>query len=78
MSDEQRRPGVAVDLDRLEQQAKDLYLHRFVENIRSARRAHGRFLILRAGDEVAIKSAADGSEALLEEITVDVEDESRS
>jgi hypothetical protein len=64
----QRKPGVAVDLDRLEAHASELYLHRFVEAVKEARGAHGRFLLLRSGDELAIRTAEDGSAELLEQI----------
>lgn len=70
MNDDKRTSGRLIDLDMLEEQAKDLYLHRFVEAIRKTRGDHGRFLFLRAGDEVAISAADDGSTELLEQVTV--------
>jgi hypothetical protein len=70
-----RNQGVAVDLQKLEQHAKSLYLHRFVESIQQARSAHGQYLVLRAGDEIAIKAAADGSDQLLESVTVETDEE---
>jgi hypothetical protein len=56
-----RDAGVMIDLERLEQQAEELYLTRFVEYVRKVRGEHGRYLTLRAGDELAIKAADDGS-----------------
>ncbi|MFN2489570.1 MAG: hypothetical protein ABR529_07515 [Actinomycetota bacterium] len=70
MTDEQRNRGVVIDLDRLEAQAKDLFLHRFVSAIQDARGQHGRFLVLRAGDELAIKAAGDGSDGSLADIEI--------
>lgn len=70
-----RSNGVAVDLKKLEQHAKSLYLHRFVESIQKARSAHGQFLVLRAGDEIAIRAADDGSEELLETVAVEPEED---
>jgi hypothetical protein len=60
-SDNKRRPPIVVDLEKLEKQAEELFLHRFLAAIQKARGDHGRFLTLRAGDQVAIESAADGS-----------------
>ena len=68
--DQDRSEGIVVDLERLESQASELYLHRFVEAIRKARGDHGRFLILRAGDELAIRAAGDGSDESLGDVTV--------
>ena len=67
---EQRTDGTKIDLDKLEQHARSLYLHRFVEAIQQARGEHGRYLTLRAGDELAIRAAADGSSEWLERILV--------
>lgn len=49
---------------------RSLYLNRFVEAIQQARGEHGRYLTLRAGDELAIRAAADGSAEWLERILV--------
>ena len=73
MPADQRGDGVAVDLDKLERQAEELYLHRFVEYVRKVRGEHGRFLTLRAGDELAIKAADDGSAQALEHALVEVD-----
>ena len=73
MPTDQRGDGVAVDLDKLERQAEELYLHRFVEHVRKVRGEHGRFLTLRAGDELAIKAADDGSARALDEVLVEVD-----
>jgi hypothetical protein len=73
MPTDQRGDGVAVDLDKLERQAEELYLHRFVEHVRKVRGEHGRYLTLRAGDELAIKSADDGSAQALDEVLVEVD-----
>ena len=73
MPTDQRGDGVAVDLDKLERQAEELYLHRFVEHVRKVRGEHGRFLTLRAGDELAIKAADDGSARALDEVLVKVD-----
>jgi hypothetical protein len=59
--DNKRRPPIVVDLEKLEKQAEELFLHRFLDAIQKARGDHGRFLTLRAGDQVAIESANDGS-----------------
>ena len=71
---EQRGGGVLLDLDRLQAQAQSLYLTRFVDAIRQARGEYGRYLLLRAGDELAIKAAGDGSGELLNEIIVSDDD----
>jgi hypothetical protein len=70
-----RSTGVAIDLKKLEHHAKSLYLHRFVESIQEARSAHGQYLVLRAGDEIAISAAADGSRELLKDVTVEMDEE---
>lgn len=67
----QRKGGVIVDLERLESHAESLYLHRFVEAVRKARGEHGRYLVLRHGDELAIMAAADGSAEYLEDASVE-------
>ena len=59
--DNKRRPPIVVDLEKLEKQAEELFLHRFLAAIQKARGDHGRYLTLRAGDQVAIESANDGS-----------------
>ncbi|HEX2240840.1 MAG TPA: hypothetical protein VHJ82_06855 [Actinomycetota bacterium] len=68
---EQRGTGLRVDLDALEKQAEQLYLHRFVTAIKKARGEYGRYLILRAGDELAIRAADDGSSESLDDVSVD-------
>ncbi len=68
--DHRGRP-VVVDLQKLEDQARDLYLTRFVDSIKKARGENGRFLVLRSGDELAIRTAQDGSSELLEAVSVD-------
>ena len=67
----QRKGGVVVDLERLQSHAETLYLHRFVEAVRKARGEHGRYLVLRDGDELAIAAAGDGSAEYLEDAAVD-------
>ncbi len=67
----QRKGGVIVDLERLESHAESLYLHRFVEAVRKARGEHGRYLVLRHGDELAIAAAGDGSAEYLEDVAVE-------
>ena len=71
MSDQNRGRGVAIDLDRLEAHAESLYLTRFVDAVKAARGAHGRYLVLRSGDETAIKAAEDGSFELLDKVRVE-------
>lgn len=71
MEREQRQDGVVVDLEKLEEHARTLYLHRFVQSVQRARAEHGRYLRLRAGDEIAIRAAGDGSERFLDEVTID-------
>jgi hypothetical protein len=71
---EQRSGGVLLDLERLQAQAEHLYLVRFVDAVREARGEYGRYLLLRAGDELAIRAAGDGSGELLNEIIVSDED----
>ncbi|MDP9068201.1 MAG: hypothetical protein M3N53_07640 [Actinomycetota bacterium] len=66
---DQRQEGVVIDLERLEAHANALYLNRFVEYVKKVRGEHGRFLTLRAGDEIAIKAAGDGSAESLHHIT---------
>ena len=68
---DQRQDGVVVDLGRLEEQAEELYLHRFVEYVKKVRGEHGRYLTLRAGDELAIEAAADGSADVLQQALVE-------
>ena len=68
---EQRQDGVVVDLARLEEQAEELYLHKFVEYVKKVRGEHGRYLTLRAGDELAIEAAGDGSAESLQEALAD-------
>ncbi len=68
---DQRGDGIVVDLERLEEQADSLFLHRFVEYVRKVRGEHGRYLTLRAGDTLAIKAANDGSAETLEDLVVD-------
>ena len=63
---DQRQDGVVIDLEKLEKQADSLYLHRFVEYVKKVRGEHGRYLTLRAGDDLAIKAAGDGSAESLE------------
>lgn len=70
-----RQQGVVVDLERLEKQAEDLYLHRFVEHVKKVRGEHGRYLTLRAGDELAIQAAGDGSAQSLQEALADESDD---
>jgi hypothetical protein len=65
-----RDKGVAIDLEQLEKHAEDLFLHKFVEAVKAARGEHGRFLLLRAGDRLAIEAADDGSAEKLERVTV--------
>jgi hypothetical protein len=65
---------VVIDLERLESQAEDLYLHRFLEAVKKARGEFGRYLTLRRGDELAIRAAGDGSSEKLDEIAVSEDD----
>lgn len=62
---------VVVDLERLEEQAEELFLHRFVEYVKKARGEHGRYLTLRTGDALAIRAADDGSSDILDGIVVE-------
>jgi hypothetical protein len=62
---------VTIDLERLEQHARDLYLNRFVEAVKAARGEFGRFLTLRTGDELAIRAAGDGSSDALDRVIVE-------
>lgn len=78
MADQNRGGGVAIDLERLEAQAESLYLTRFVSAVKAARGAHGRYLVLRAGDEIAIKAAEDGSYELLDQVRVDQGEQAQS
>lgn len=73
MSDQNRGRGVAIDLERLESHAESLYLTRFVDAIKAARGTHGRYLVLRSGDELAIRAAEDGSFELLDKVRVEAE-----
>ena len=74
MDEQSRTQGVIVDLERLEAHAESIFLTRFVEAVKAARGEHGRYLILRAGDELAIKSADDGSFELLGEVRAEPTD----
>ena len=69
IAEDQRQEGVVIDLERLQAHADALYLNRFVDYVKKVRGEHGRYLTLRAGDELAIKAAADGSAESLEQIT---------
>jgi hypothetical protein len=73
-----RGNGVVVDLERLEQQAEELYLHRFVEHVKRVRGEHGRFLTLRAGDEIAIEAAGDGSADSLKSVLAEPDQDAPS
>jgi hypothetical protein len=73
MRTDQRSDGFAVDLEKLEKHAEELYLHRFVESVRKVRGEHGRYLTLRAGDEVAIRAADDGSAQALDQVLIEVD-----
>ena len=68
----QRGSSVAIDLERLESHAQALFLNRFVAAVQKARGQYGRFLVLRSGDELAIKAAEDGSFELLGEARADL------
>jgi hypothetical protein len=70
-SGDQRDEGVVIDLERLQAHADALFLNRFVDYVKKVRGEHGRYLTLRAGDELAIKAAADGSAESLEKIAAD-------
>lgn len=74
MDEQDRGRGVVVDLERLEAHAETLYLTRFVDAVKAARGSHGRFLVLRSGDELAIKAAEDGSFELLGKVRAEDED----
>ena len=65
---DQRGSGPTIDLERLEAQAKELYLHRFVAFVKKARGEHGRYLTLRPGDVSAIRAAGDGSDEYLDDV----------
>lgn len=69
-----RGKGVVIDLERLEAHAKALYLTRFIEAVKAARGTYGRYLVLRSGDEIAIKAAEDGSDQVLETVRVEKAD----
>ncbi len=73
MEAQSRSEGVVIDLERLEEHARELFLSRFVEAIKLARGEHGRFLVLRSGDRLAIEAAADGSDELLEQVIAEPE-----
>jgi hypothetical protein len=70
------KPPVTIDLERLERQARDLYLIRFVEAVKAARGEFGRYLTLRSGDELAIRAAGDGSSETLDDVSIERETES--
>lgn len=70
-NDSRLEDPVVVDLLKLEQHAEQLFLHRFVDYVKKARQDNGRFLKLRAGDELAILAAADGSAEALGTVAVD-------
>jgi hypothetical protein len=66
----ERRSGIVIDLERLEARTRDLFLHRFIEQVKQQRGEDGRFLLLRAGDELAINAAGDGSSEYLRLVAV--------
>lgn len=66
----ERKSGIVIDLERLEARTRDLFLHRFVERVKAQRGEDGRFLLLRAGDELAIKAANDGSAEYLRMVAI--------
>jgi hypothetical protein len=70
MQEQRRTQGRVIDSHRLQQSEPERYIHRLVRAIRTARQEKGRYFYLRAGDEVAILAAEDGSTELMEEITV--------
>ena len=72
---DQRGSGPTIDLERLEAQATELYLHRFVSFVKKARGEHGRFLTLRPGDVSAIRAAGDGSDESLDDALAEDEPE---
>lgn len=72
--EQQRSTGVAIDLAKLEAHAESLFLTRFVDRVKEARGKYGRILVLRAGDELAIQSADDGSAKLLDEVRASAEE----
>ena len=74
---EARGDAVVLDLEKLEEQAEQLYLHRFVAAVKKARGEHGRFLALRAGDRTAIDAAGDGSSETLDEVVIDPDEAAR-
>ena len=71
MAEDNRKGPVVIDLERLERQARDLYLHRFVDAVKQARGQFGRYLSLRTGDELAIRAAGDGSSESLDDVIVE-------
>ena len=73
----ERRTGIVIDLERLEARTRKLFLHRFVERVKEQRGVDGRFLLLRAGDELAINAADDGSPELLRIVAVQTPNERR-
>ena len=76
MAEQNRSAGILVDLERLQDHAESMYLTRFVDAVKKARDAHGRYLLLRSGDELAIKAAGDGSAELLDEVRAEAPPES--
>lgn len=77
MDRDARAKGPAIDLEALEAHAGDLYLHRFVQAVRKVRGEFGQYLRLRAGDEVAIRAAADGSSDILDQVKVEEAEQNR-
>lgn len=72
----ERGSGIVIDLERLEARTRDLFLHRFVERVKEQRGEDGRFLLLRAGDELAIKAAGDGSAEYLRLVAIEADSKS--
>jgi hypothetical protein len=64
-----------VDLEALERQAEVLFLHKFVEQVKKVRGEHGRYLTLRAGDEIALEAAGDGSAESLKDVIANPSEE---
>ncbi len=65
-----RQSGRMIDLEMLAEHADRIYLHRFLDRIRSIRGEMGKYMFLRAGDETAIQAAEDGSWELLDKVTL--------
>lgn len=74
MEENRRGPGPLIDIEKLGE--GDLFLHRYIKAVLEARGTEERYVQLRPGDELAIRTAEDGSAELLDQVMVRQEGDS--